>query len=582
MNSIQKCILPSTDICSEESLYFKIVGNGFFSYSQKNISVKSLSKIKFDTYYNGLSISLIKKHTTINELYLNINIKGNAIVKIGVHQLGKPLKWLLEDVINNKNQTLKVNENLLTHLNEGLLFFEIDAISDIEFFDYEWQTDLEPVQHVRLAVVITHFNRLNYVLPAIKRLNYKVLNEHIKLFVIDNSRNINAPDYDHVTIIKNKNYGGSGGFTRGLLEAKKNGFTHCLFMDDDASCEPESIYRAFIAFSYAKFNNIAIAGSILRELEPYRLFEKGAKFTGICKPICSGLNMKNLSHILKAEQSSEKVDYGGWWFFGFKIEEAKFYPFPFFVKGDDIMFSMMNKFDILTPIGVACWGEDFSHKASPLSIYLDLRNHIVQRITYMDEKFARIFKLMLHMFANPIFSYNYATAKAVVKAIKDIENDYRRDDNFWIDNIDTEKIRTDISSFTPSEKLHNIEVTSSSFIDYLKGENIFRKTIRIISMNGYLLPGFLLKNKIICQEKGYRGVFRNIFQYKKVLYYYEQEKIGYIATYKRSEFFKCLLSFIFVSIIFLIRFKKIKKKQNQNVSDFTRLEFWKNLYDESL
>jgi hypothetical protein len=185
------------------------------------------------------------------------------------------------------------------------------------------------------------------------------------------------------------------------------------------------------------------------------------------------------------------------------------------------------------------------------------------------------------MFANPLFSYNYATAKSVIKAIKDIENDYREDDNFWADNIDTKNIRTEISNFCPPEKLISIEDNSSPFIDYRDSESIFRKVLRIISMNGHMLPEFLLKNKTVRQTKSYRGVFRNIFRYKKVLYYYEQEKIGYIATHNKGEFFKCLMSFIFVSAIFLIRFKKIKKKQQQNISFYTSFEFWKKLYDES-
>lgn len=581
MNSIQKCIFPSTGVCSEEQLYFKIVGNGFFSYSKKRIFAESSSKIQFDTYYNGLSLSLINSKTIIDELFLSINVKGKAFIKLGVYQLGKPLKWLSENEINQENQKLKVNKSLLDNFTEGILFFEICAISDIEFLGFEWQTDIEPARDVKLAVVITHFNNLNYVLPAIDRLKSTILNEHIKLFVIDNSRNIDISNSDHVTIIKNKNFGGSGGFARGLLEAKKRGFTHCLFMDDDASCETESIYRTFMIFSYAKHDNTAIAGSLLRELEPYRLFEKGAKFDNYCKPLCSGKNLKKVNSLLKAELLTEKVDYGGWWFFGYKIDEVEFYPFPFFVKGDDIMFSMMNKFDIATPMGVACWGEDFSHKASPLSIYLDLRNHIVQKMTHMNQNFLSVFKLMAHMFANPLFSYNYATAKSVIKAIQDIENDYRENDNFWIDNIDTKKIRDEISSFTPSEKLKPIEKTAFKPKNYKKNERLFRKALRFVTMNGSLLPIFFFKNKTALQNKGYRGVFRNIFRYKRVLYYYKQEKIGYIASFKRSEFFKCLLSFISVSIIFFLRFNKIKKKQKQNVSNYTRLEFWEKLYEES-
>ena len=63
--------------------------------------------------------------------------------------------------------------------------------------------------------------------------------------------------------------GGSGGFTRGLmyLEDEKS-YTHCLFMDDDASCEIESIRRAYALLQYATTEKFAVAGAQLREAAP--------------------------------------------------------------------------------------------------------------------------------------------------------------------------------------------------------------------------------------------------------------------------------------------------------------------------
>ncbi len=81
-----------------------------------------------------------------------------------------------------------------------------------------------------------------------------------------------------------------------------------------------------------------------------------------------------------AAQRSPKI-YGGWWFFAFPIKQVTRYPFPFFVRGDDINFSLANDFHITTLNGVVSFAEDFSDKESPMTLYLDLRNHMVQHLT---------------------------------------------------------------------------------------------------------------------------------------------------------------------------------------------------------
>lgn len=53
----------------------------------------------------------------------------------------------------------------------------------------------------------------------------------------------------HIKVYENKNAGGAGGFTRTIIETKKqeeeNGLTHILLMDDDVVMQPESIYRTY-------------------------------------------------------------------------------------------------------------------------------------------------------------------------------------------------------------------------------------------------------------------------------------------------------------------------------------------------
>ena len=174
--------------------------------------------------------------------------------------------------------------NLEDHT-EGMLFFELISLADDNFINKGfYYTELAPVNSVKLGIVITHFNRKHYVLPAIDRVSKDLLQDpyfkdKISLIVVDNSQNITPEEAQCAIVIPNQNLGGSGGFTRGLmyLEDQKD-YTHCLFMDDDASCEIESIRRAYALLQYTTTEKFVVAGAQMSETFPQHMYEKGAIF----------------------------------------------------------------------------------------------------------------------------------------------------------------------------------------------------------------------------------------------------------------------------------------------------------------
>lgn len=64
------------------------------------------------------------------------------------------------------------------------------------------------------------------------------LKDKITVFVVDNRRtlNENSINYDYVGLIPNRNMGGSGGFTKGIIESRKNKKTHIL-VTSTPSCQ---------------------------------------------------------------------------------------------------------------------------------------------------------------------------------------------------------------------------------------------------------------------------------------------------------------------------------------------------------
>ena len=64
--------------------------------------------------------------------------------------------------------------------------------------------------------------------------------------VVDNGSTLKECETNNLRIIHNPNYGGSGGFTRGLIENLKSKTNdYVLLMDDDIDLEPSALEHTY-------------------------------------------------------------------------------------------------------------------------------------------------------------------------------------------------------------------------------------------------------------------------------------------------------------------------------------------------
>jgi GT2 family glycosyltransferase len=580
MYTVQKFVFPHSGFDAPEDMYVRIGQAAVYQVSdEKSLRFCHGGKAEFGTFYNAFSVGPWKTSCALSDLYLTLVGEGEFTLSLVWLRPRLPPKILCKHHVSLKNdEPFELLVDQWKKLEDGILYFELVCIGEGGgiLSSGGWGTSTPPLRDVRLGVVVTHFNRKDFVIPAISRIKAQLLEDPdyrgcIDLFVVDNSNDLAPGEVGGATILPNKNYGGASGFTKGLLHLEdEQTYSHCLFMDDDASCEVESIRRAYRLFQYVINEKSAVAGSLLREVEPYRLFEKGARFDGFCRPLKSGLDMRNHADLAIAEINDIKPDYGGWWFFGFKISEVVNYAFPFFVRGDDIMFGMTNDFDIITMNGIACWGEDFGLKSGPLPIYLDVRNHFIQKITHMKSGFLSNFLMIFKFFAGSLLSYNYATAKAVVKAVKDVSEG----PSFWLDNMDASRVRKSVGAFSPAEKMQPIDRGQYDVVYGSPFESRLRKFFRIATLNGFLLPGFMLKDGVMFQHKSFRGNLREIFRYKRVLYEYEPTHMGYVAEHSKKEFFSVSWDFVKASWGLMLNYRSLQSLYNNHLQELTSRGFW--------
>ena len=581
---LQSLIFPTIDVWADEQMYIRRSDGIGTSLSRPIIHFHTRgAKLTTDTFYNALAVETWKKTCEIQQLLFRIEGRGAFRLRFGIHNWHQAQKWLHEvDVqLNDESDDSKdIPLPFWDSIESGLLYCSFESLGPATLTGGGYFTTDHPKRAIKLGLVLTHFNRQEQATRAINRIydNLIAPNEYdgkITLTVIDNSRNLNITSKAGLTVIPNQNYGGSGGFARGLLELDNGGdHTHCLFMDDDASCEIESIRRTFAIFQFNTKNRIAVAGSLLREVEPHRLFEKGARFDGLCRPLGSGLDMREIGDLLAAENVRQPPQYGGWWFFSFNIKEVNHYPFPFFVRGDDSQFSMINKLTILTANGIASFGDDFGLEHSPLTTYLDFRYHIINSILYRIP-LSRQLTVMLHFFFGSALSYNYESARACSLALEDILEGPR----FFQQNIDPSNVLKKVSALTINEKLRPCTPDNIAKVDerHITHENKLRTLLRWITANGHLTP-FLVRNKTVVQPKSFRGKLREVFLYRKVLYRYEPYRLCYLVKYDAGTFWKEVPGFIRLVMKFTIRHRQLRNDYISALPEMTSKQFWESVY----
>lgn len=579
---VQSGIFPKLSLCSQIDLYFR---NNQFANLHINDSFFSLDKfgkVSTDTYFNSLSVGKWKRYTNVNDLIFSIKFKGKIKIVWHLHRLHFSHRLIEEMYFENDNiSEISFSLTFWKDLEDGMLSFDIEALDYSELYDFYYSTRSEILNPVSIGVVITHFNRQQYVLPALDRLKNELLldsyfKNKVSLNVVDNSQNL--PEIDGVNIIPNENLGGSGGFTRGLMHLKENGsYTHCLFMDDDASCEVEGIKRTISFLEHALDHKTALAGAMLREAEMFRQFENGAKFDGVCKAVKPNLDLREVHSLLINEQE-EHIDYGGWWFFAFPLSEVKHYAFPYFVRGDDSGFSLVHDFKILTLNGISSWQEDFSLKNGPLPHYLDTRYHIMHYLHSLVRGNAKdVIKTTARMCLKNLLSYQYETALASILAMEDV----MKGKSFWEQNVSMSERRPEIQKIISAEKVIDIPYEVSSNVIWGKPEEgRLARLFRWATLNGHILPKAFFKKGMVWQPKGFGGNLREVYRYNKVLYIHWPTQKGFILEHDKKKFFSYLIRYTKAAFNLYKNYDSLKKEYQSSYDELTSAEFWKKQFKQ--
>ena len=579
----QKLLSPDPTVNSEVDLFYHSDGHAGFDTETGTYYCFKESSLTFDGYYNIFPLYCYELGAE-HKVKIRIKLKGEGILRIYMAKYEASWSQLVHTLFDHEDvETLEFDLPLLDK--SGVLYFQVYAKSEITVVSADYVIEGPTYNDASITGVITTFKRDAAVQDTCNRLE-KYFKENpdlsscFQLLVVDNGGDTDEIGFSHGRVIKNKNYGGAGGFSRGLLEAVEGNLsTHVLFMDDDATIFPESLRRTIAALRYSQDPKRAISGAMITETHKWMMWENSALFNRRCIPLNCRDDLRDFGDVLKCafeNQRTIKNRYGGWWYFCFPISEVTHWTFPFFVRGDDIYFSLANDFHIMTMPGVVSIQEDFEVKQTPLINYLDARYHLVQHLTHkvVRHSFWSDFAMIWRYFNRYNSSYHYESAEAINIAIEDV----MKGPEFWSDDMDMTQKRAQMKELTKIEAIkENVDVGNIQLIN--PGVGRFRNAyiLRTLTLCGHLLPSFFFFERGRRMPLNARAAPWETFLRPVVATMDNSNNSGYVVAIDRSRYFKNLRRFIKNMWAFKKERARLIKEYEAMKEQKLDMGFWKNV-----
>lgn len=383
---LSRVILPGPDRLEQSALYYH--GSSPVTCEQGGLVIPAGHTVTFDSYFNGFFYPKYLRYTHVTSVSVRCVIGGRALVGVCVCTRDGE-QMLFEERVSGEVHMPAVDITSLPA--EGMLYLTVQAADGpVRFLRGKWETDLELVNDVCVAAVMCTYRREEYVAWNLAQLRETVwgeeecpIREALDLFVVDNGRTLTLAEDEHVKLFPNRNLGGSGGFTRGLMEAyrRRDTYTHVLFMDDDISFETEALVKTVQLLRYAKPSDrpLCIGGQMLIEDEPTVQYEAGALFEkGCAVSLCHEVDISGPDALL--ENGKEyPFQYNGWWYYcqPLDVVDEAGLPLPFFIKADDAEYCLRTKPSIVLMNGIGVWHRRFGEKYSVHLEYYIKRNELV-------------------------------------------------------------------------------------------------------------------------------------------------------------------------------------------------------------
>jgi len=550
------------------------------------------AELSFDTSFGVFAAGRWRRLTTIKDLAVTVVASGSGRIEVvGVVESMFGLRSV-ETVVASTGISLGGRTSVeipeFAAAKHGAYFVRVSAEqTDVTVERGFWSTRTSPAREVRLSLSITTFNRQDYVKPTVAGVlqlekSVESLNGRLRVLVVDNARNISfdtepsAP----LTVVQNPNLGGAGGFARGIIHLRNEGWaTHILLMDDDITLEPDALVRTFALFSFAKDEKLCVHGAMLSEERAWMQFEAGSKYRwrSLYPLRAIGREDDLRDRRLALRDAREKrFAYTAWWYTAFPVGITRDNPLPIFVRGDDVSYGLLHTGrHSVTLNGVIVWHADFGLKNNPSSLFYEKRNFaIIDTLVFDRHHWWHLARRFVALSFRNLFSMRYASVEYMIRGVRA----YLQGPSALL-TTDHSALHDDLRKVAEEKPAPLTPDLAAVQISKPRA-----KPIRLIGfalavplVGGYILPKFLRRDVLKTAPIDSRAVGLAT-RYNRILYRHDRLPEGFVVERDTRRFFRLLREVCVVTKDIAVNYRRLKREYRAAYADLVSDQSWQKLF----
>jgi galactofuranosylgalactofuranosylrhamnosyl-N-acetylglucosaminyl-diphospho-decaprenol beta-1,5/1,6-galactofuranosyltransferase len=337
-------------------------------------------RVSLGTYFNAFPASYWRRWTSLTGVRLSISTTGPGDI-IVYRSNARGVIQVVDSAHVDEAGTVNFDLGFEYFIDGGWYWFDlVSRGEDFALTSAEWQappSDAPAPPKRSLTIAITTLNRTAYCLELLATIatDPDVLAGLDQIIVVDQGTDkireharyaeVDTAMGGRLRVIDQVNAGGSGGFSRGMLETVAAGTSdYVMLLDDDVVAEPESIRRA-LAFASLCTEPTIVGGHMFDMFDKTKLHAFAESIDswnfmwGPITPSRHDFTASNLRQTTWLHQRND-VAYNGWWMSLIPVEVIREVglSLPVFIKWDDAEFSLRaseHGYSTVSLPGAAVW-----------------------------------------------------------------------------------------------------------------------------------------------------------------------------------------------------------------------------------
>lgn len=379
---------------------------------RRSIELPARETASLATYFNAFPASYWNTWTSLSAVRLQVSTKGSGHIVV-FRSNARGVIQRVDGVRVTGEATTTFDLPFTSFIDGGWLWFDLIAgDTDFTLVQADWiaPEGAEPRVHGTATVSVTTLNRGDYCTRLLQEIGGdEDVRSHLdNVIVVDqgNERIADNPGFaaaeaalnGRLRLIEQANLGGSGGFSRGMLEtvqAEKSEYV--ILLDDDVEIEPESLRRV-ITFGNFCTKPTIVGGHMLDMYDKSKLhaFAEGIRWGpfmwGPFTPDRHDFADSNLRQTHWLHRRFD-VDYNGWWMSLIPVDVIKQIglSLPVFIKWDDAEYSLRARqhgFSTVSLPGAAVWHVSWVDKddSHDWQAFFHARNRLIVALLHSPMK----------------------------------------------------------------------------------------------------------------------------------------------------------------------------------------------------